>query len=108
MWDVVDALLPAIAVHGPQPDRLPDEVSLWLTLYSYPVIDASEGSSHERVTLPSPAVAVRPAGASGGAAGVYGPTVAESVHSLQPLSFPARTPTMMFLALSALNVMLVV
>ena len=39
---------------------------------------------------------------------MYGPTVGESVQALQPLSLPARTPTMMFLALSTLNVMLVV
>ena len=81
-------------------------------------MEESDGSDHARVTLPSPAVAVRPAGASGregsgvgvgvGVGGVYGPTVGESLHSLQPLSLPARTPTMMFLALSALNVMLVV
>ena len=60
-------------------------------------MDESPGSVQETVTLPSPPVAVSPAGAAGGCgfgAGVYGPAAGELVQPLQALlPLRARTPT---------------
>ena len=99
-------------------------------------MEESAGSPHERVTLPSAPVAVRPVGAAGGggvgvgvgvgsgvgvgvgsgvgvgvgsgAGGVYGPLDGELTQPLQASAlFRARTPTTYVFALSASNVRLV-
>ena len=85
------------------PCQLPRSSSLYMEWY----LVAPGTACQDAVTVPSARVTLTDETAPGGG-GVYGPTVGESVHSLQPLSFQARTPTMMLFALSALNVMLVV
>ena len=52
--------------HGPQPESLPVEVSLWFTEYSNLVMAGSDEPFQVRVTDPSPAAADSPVGAAGG------------------------------------------
>ena len=91
--DTVEASLPGTAVHVPQPGA----GGAARTRYSQPVMPASEGSSQVSVTLPSPPVALSPAGRAGGTAGgggTYGPAGAELTQPLPPVLLRARTPTM--------------